>query len=182
MGWIMRKRLMMVAVGALVSAAALSACGGSKSSSSESASAADGTETTAAAGESDASGGADEKEYCAKVKLYMDQADAFDAVMESNDPADIRKGFETMQDLVHKLDDNPPSTIAEDVHTVRKLTDQFVSVFDKYDYDFTKLASAPEFAELSKLMENGEQNAASERLDKWGEKVCGFPPETASGS
>lgn len=173
----MRKQWVMVAAGALVSAAAFSACGGSKSSSSEAATTVAGSESTAAGA---SSGGADEKEYCAKVKQYMDMGDAFDSVMASNNPDDIRKGFETMQDLVHKLDDNPPSSIAEDVHTVRKLTDQFVSVFDKYDYDFTKLSAAPEFTELSKKMDGPDMKSANQNLDKWGQDVCGIAPDTSS--
>lgn len=164
----MRKQLVTVAAGIIVSVGALTACGGGKSSS--------GSATT------EASGGTSEAAYCAQVKEYKATADSFDAVMQSDNAADIRKGFEAMQDLVHKLDQNPPSSIAADVHSVRTLTDEIIAVFDKYDYDFTKLAAAPEFAELSKKMDGGELSAASDRLDKWGQDVCGIAPDTTAAS
>ena len=98
--------------------------------------------------------------------------------MQSTDPKAIRKGFETILVMLHDLDKNPPSAIAADVHAVREVSDEVVSVFDKYDYDFTKLATAPEFEALSKKMDSAAINDSNKKLDAYSTDVCGLPPDT----
>lgn len=184
----MNKRIIVAVAGLLVSAGALTACGSSKSSNSESSttaaaasadSTAGATETTAAA----ASAGGDDAAYCAKVKQYKADSDATDPALQSNDPKQIRAAFETILETIHDLDKDAPKAIAADVHTVRLLADELVATFDKYDYDFTKLSTAPEFTELSKKMDGPDMKTANQNLDKWGQEVCGIAPDTStSGS
>lgn len=158
----MKHRLVIGSAIALTGLLSLSACGGSKSSSA------------------DNGGGSSDAAYCAKVAEYKDKSDTFDSVLDEGNPSGMRTAFETMQGLVHDLDKNPPASIAADVHAVRKGIDEVVAVFAKYDYDFTKLMAAPEFAELAQTMEGDALTAATDRLDKWGVDVCGFPPDEAS--
>jgi hypothetical protein len=162
-------------VGTLAVLTPLAACGGSSKSSTSGAS----SETTVASDSTSGSNsGTSDSEYCAKIKEYKAQSDALDAVMQSTDPKAIRKGFETILVMLHDLDKNPPSAIAADVHAVREVSDEVVSVFDKYDYDFTKLATAPEFEALSKKMDSAAINDSNKKLDAYSTDVCGLPPDS----
>jgi len=161
-------------VGALGVLVPLAACGSSNTSSTSTSSAAASESSTTAA----SSGGSSDSEYCTKVKNYKAQSDALDAVMKGTDPKAIRNGFETIQAMIHDLDKNPPSAIAADVHAVREVSDEVVSVFDKYDYDFTKLATAPEFEALSKKMDSAAINDSNKKLDAYSTDVCGLPPDS----
>ena len=158
----MKKQWITAVVGALVVVGSLTACGSSKSGSS--------------------SGGASEADYCVQVKAYKDKADQFDAMFQNPEANSMKVAFETMQGILHDLDKNPPSTIAGDVHKVRGAIDQMIEVFTKYDYDFVKLATAPEFAELSKVIDGPEFKASTDRLDQWGVDTCGFPPDSTVAS
>jgi uncharacterized Zn finger protein len=158
----MSKRVLGATVGVLAVLGVMTACGDSKSSGS--------------------SGSSSDAEFCAKVKAYRDQEDDFDQVMEEADAAGMKTMFNKMQDILQDLDDDAPAVIAADIRTVREVTDKLVEVFDKYDYDFVRLAAAPEFAELSEVMDGDKLTKATERLDKWGVETCGFEPEPASGS
>lgn len=172
----MKLRPSLMIVGALAVLAPLAACGSSKASTSESASSAAAPETTAAS-----SGGSDAA-YCEKVKQYKAEADASEPALQTNDPAKIRDAFESTLGAVKDLDKDAPSAIAADVHTVRLLADKLVSTLKKYDYDIAKVSASPEFATLAKEMDSPDLNAANDRLDKWGQDVCGIAPDSPSGS
>lgn len=169
----MKLRPCLMLVGTLAVFAPLAACGGSKSSTAESA--------TTAAASGDAAGG-DEAAYCEKVKQYKAEADASEPALKTNDPAKIREAFESTLGAVKDLDKDAPSAIAADVHTVRLLADKLVSTLKKYDYDLEKVSASPEFTSLSTEMDSPDLQAANDRLDKWGQDVCGIAPDSPSGS
>lgn len=158
----MKLRPSLMIVGAVAVLTPLAACGSSKSSTSS-------------------SGGSDAA-YCEKVKQYKAEADASEPALKTNDPAKIRDAFESTLGAVKDLDKDAPSAIAADVHTVRLLADKLVTMFSKYDFDAAKLSAAPEFAALSSEMDSPELTAANDRLDKWGQDVCGIAPDSPSGS
>lgn len=158
----MKLRPSLMIVGAVAVLTPLAACGSSKSSTSS-------------------SGGSDAA-YCEKVKQYKAEADASEPALKTNDPAKIRAAFESTLGAVKDLDKDAPSAIAADVHTVRLLADKLVTMFSKYDFDAAKLSAAPEFAALSSEMDSPELTAANDRLDKWGQDVCGIAPDSPSGS
>lgn len=179
----MGKRIIVVATGVLTALGTLTACGGKSSSNSPRSTEA--TADSAAAVETTAATTAtreDFAEYCAKVKGYNEHAVATESALKSNDPKQIRTTFEAIRDAMHDLDKDAPEAVAADVHTMRTFADKLVGAFEKYGFDVNKLSAAPEFAELSKEMDGGSMTQAGDRLDAWGVGVCGFPPETASGS
>lgn len=171
-------------VGTLAVLSPLAACGSSKSSTAESTTTAAATgDSTAAAPETTAtSSGGNGDTYCSKVAQYKTKADSLSAAMTSNNPADLKNAFETIQVMIHDLDTDPPADIAADVHTMRQVSDEVVAVFRKYDYDVTKLSAAPEYAELSKKVDSDAISAANKKLDEYSTGVCGLPPDTTLAS
>jgi hypothetical protein len=171
-------------VGTLAVLSPLAACGGSKSSTAESTTKAAATgDSTAAAPETTAtSSDGNGDTYCSKVAQYKTKADSMSAAMTSNNPADLKNAFETIQVMIHDLDTDPPADIAADVHTMRQVSDEIVAVFRKYDYDVTKLAGAPEYVKLAETMDSNAINEANEKLDNYSTSVCGLPPDTTLAS
>lgn len=150
-------------VGVMVTVAALGtlvSCGGSKSSSG--------------------GGGLSEAAYCERIKSFEDESDRLGELLSSGGSESLKEGFAAMQALAHKLDDNPPSDIADDIHRSRVLIDDMVAVVAKYDYDFSKVQGAAEWASLGERINGDDMTQVGARLDKWGEEKCGIKPDTAS--
>ena len=180
----MRIRTYLMISGALAVLVPLAACGGSSNSSGTTASSDSGAVTTTS--ESLATTTVDieprDSDYCSKIKEYNARADELDSSMSSTNVADVKAAFESIQVMIHDLDKNPPSEIAEAVHTMREASDQLIAVFGKYDYDFTKLAGAPEYVKLAETMDSNAINEANEKLDNYSTSVCGLPPDTTLAS
>ncbi|MDO9173329.1 MAG: hypothetical protein Q7V62_00905, partial [Actinomycetota bacterium] len=90
----------------------------------------------------DSKSGSSDADYCARIAAYRAEADGLDAVFESDSPdaAAMEDAFTTMQTMVNDLKDGAPSEIAADVSTMAGAIDSVVTIFDQYDWDFTKLA------------------------------------------
>lgn len=147
------RRITTLAIGAFAAVSLLAACGGDDSSNG---------------------GAVSDEEFCTMIQNYKDKADSFDSAFNSDDPKDIETAFTTMQGILHDLDDAAPSGVKEDLGTMVGVIDRMIEIFDQYDWDFTKLAMAPEFEELSTQLDGDEMNAASDRLDQYSEEVCGI--------
>lgn len=167
----MKNQATLMIIGALAVLSPLAACGGSSESN--------GTTTTSVSGATTA---VDIKprdsDYCSKIKEYNSKADELDSSMSSTNVADVKAAFETMQVMIQDLDKDPPSEIAEAVHTMREASDQLIAVLGKYGYDYTKLAGAPEYAKLAETMDSSAINEANDKLDAYSTGVCGLPPDT----
>jgi len=151
----MRKQWLGLVVGALAVAGPLAGCGAS-----------------------DSSAGGSEAEYCAKLQDYQSQASGLSDAFSTADAAKIKKLFETVQDVVRSLDDNPPKEIAKDVHTVRTLTDELVKVLADSNYNAEVLMESEDFKKLSAKLDQGELSDAAARLAEWGKTTCKFGADT----
>lgn len=149
----MKKRSTTLLLGVFAASALLGACGDDKKSGG---------------------GATSDAAYCKKIESYKAKADELDSVMQGSDPAAIKGAFTTMQGMIHDLDKKPPASIAADVHTMTDAVDKIVTIFEKYDWDFNKLATAPEAADLSTIMDNDAVNTASDNLDTYTSDVCGL--------
>lgn len=180
----MKIRTYLMITGAFAVLVPLAACGGSSKSSATTV--AGESSATTVAGESSATTAVDIKprdnDYCSKVKEYNLKADEIDSSMSSTNVADVKAAFESIQVMIHDLDKNPPTEIAEAVHAMREASDQLIAVFGKYDYDFTKLAGAPEYVKLAETMDSSAISEANEKLDNYSTSVCGLPPDTTLAS
>ena len=180
----MKIRTYLMITGAFAVLVPLAACGGSSKSSGTTV--AGESSATTVAGESSATTAVDIKprdnDYCSKVKEYNLKADALTGAMSSTNVAEVKAAFETMQVMIHDLDNDPPSEIADAVHTMREASDEIITIFQKYDYDFTKLAGAPEYVKLAETMDGSAISEANEKLDAYSTGVCGLPPDTTLAS
>ena len=127
-----------------------------------------------ACGDDSGGGAVSEKAFCGMIQDYKDKADSFDSAFDSTDPKDIENAFTTMQGVLHDLDDAAPAEVKEDLGVMVESVDRMIEIFDKYDWDFTKLATAPEFAELSAELEGQAMSDASDRLDAYSKDTCGI--------
>lgn len=127
-----------------------------------------------ACGDDSGGGAVSEKAFCGMIQDYKDKANSFDSAFTSNDPKEIETAFTTMQGVLHDLDDAAPSDVKKDLDVMLSTVDRMISIFDKYDWDFTKLATAPEFEELSADLDSQEMSDASDRLDAYSKDTCGI--------
>ncbi len=119
--------------------------------------------------------------YCAKIADYKAKSDELDSVFSGTpDSAKIEVAFTTMQGMVNDLKDGAPAEIKTDVETMSTAIDSVVKIFSQYDWDFVKLASAPEFATLQEELAGPEMSAASGRLEAFSSDTCGIASDTAT--
>ena len=124
------------------------------------------------------SGGSTDTEYCGLITSYKAKANELDSVMNGTDATAIKAAFTTMQGEVHALDANPPASIAKDVHLMTATVDRMIAIFDKYDYDFTKMSTAPEAAELNELIASTDYTTAQDHLKAYSKDTCGIADDT----
>ena len=91
-----------------------------------------------------------------------------------------KEEFAKFEDVLNNFEDKAPSEIKGDVQTFQKTIAALKSIYEKYDYDATKLAGAatsdPEVAKVVASMSDPEFESASTRLDAYFEQVCGITP------
>ena len=146
------KRITTLVLGAVAGAPILGACGD----------------------DSDGGGAVSDKEFCGMIQDYKDKADSFDSAFTQDDPKAVEEAFTTMQGVLHDLEKAAPADVKKDLDTMVTVIDRMIAIFDKYDWDFTKLAMAPEFEELSADLDSEEMSAASDRLDTYSKDTCGI--------
>ena len=119
--------------------------------------------------------------YCAKIAAYKAKSDELDSVFTGEpDAAKIEDAFTTMQSMVHDLQSDAPAEIKQDVTTMSTAIDSVVKIFSQYDWDFVKLASAPEFATLQEELAGADMTAASDRLEAFSTDTCGIASDTST--
>lgn len=153
------KRSTTMLIGALAATALFAACGDDDKKSSD-------------------GGGTSDAAYCAQISEYRTTTDALDGVFDNPTAASVEDAFTTMQGMIHDLDQNPPSAIADDVHTMTDAVDRIVAIFEQYNWDFVALSTAPEFTELQETLEGEQFTAASDRLESYSIDVCGLPADS----
>ena len=146
------KRITILIVGAVAAATILGACGG----------------------DSDGGGAVSETDFCGMIEDYKDKADSFDAAFTQDDPKAVEEAFTTMQGVLHDLESAAPSDVKADLDTMVTAVDRMIAIFDKYEWDFTQLAMAPEFGELSADLNSEEMASASDNLDAYSMDTCGI--------
>jgi len=125
--------------------------------------------------------GSSTADYCAKIAAYKAKSDELDSVFTGTpDSAKIEEAFTTMQSMVSDLKSDAPAEIKQDVTTMSDAIDSVVKIFSQYDWDFVKLASAPEFATLQQELAGADMTAASDRLEAFSTDTCGIEPETTT--
>lgn len=146
------KRITTLVLGAVAAATILGACGG----------------------DSDGGGAVSETDFCGMIQDYKDKADSFDSAFTQDDPKAVEEAFTTMQGVLQDLESAAPSEVKSDLETMVTTVDRMIAIFDKYEWDFTQLAMAPEFEELSADLDSEEMAMASDRLDAYSKDTCGI--------
>ncbi len=119
--------------------------------------------------------------YCAKIAAYKAKSTELDSVFTGTpDSAKIEAAFTTMQLMVNDLKSDAPAEIKADVTTMSDAIDSVVKIFAQYDWDFVKLASAPEFATLQNDLAGADMSAASDRLEAYSTDTCGIASDTST--
>jgi len=119
--------------------------------------------------------------YCAKIAAYKAKSDELDSVFTGTpDSAKVEDAFTTMQSMVNDLKSDAPAEIKNDVATMSGAIDSVVKIFSQYDWDFVKLASAPEFATLQEELAGEDMTAASGRLEAFSTDTCGIATDTST--
>ena len=119
--------------------------------------------------------------YCAKVVAYKAKSDELGAVFSGTpDAHQVKEAFTTLQSMAHDLGKNAPAKIKKDVSTEATALDSVIKILAKYDYDFAKLAAAPEFADFSSSLDSPEVKAASDRLQAYSTDTCGIASDTST--
>ncbi len=127
------------------------------------------------------SSGSSTAAYCGKIAAYKAKSDELDSVFTGTpDSAAVEDAFTTMQSMVNDLNKNAPAEIKTDVATMSGAIDNVVKIFSQYDWDFVKLASAPEFATLQSDLAGADMTAASARLEKYSSETCGIATDTST--
>ncbi len=125
--------------------------------------------------------GAGSENFCKFLKKLDDSKALDSAFDDSATPETLKTGFETAKSAIADMAKLAPGEIKGDVTTLSAGFTQLSDVFAKYGYDSTKLAAAaasdPTLLDtITKLTEDAKYNDASDRLNAYGEKVCGLPP------
>ena len=132
-------------------------------------------------GDDDKSSGGSSGDYCARIAAYKAKSDELDVVFsDTPDPAKVEDAFVTMQTMISDMKNGAPAEIKADVITMSAAIDNVVAIFSKYDWDFTALAAAPDFAELQDQLAGADMQAASDRLEAYSTSVCGIASETTT--
>ena len=119
--------------------------------------------------------------YCAKIAAYKAKSDELSSVFTAApDSAKVKDAFTTMQSMINDLRSDAPAEIKTDVTTMSDAIDSVVKIFSQYDWDFVKLASAPEFATLQKDLQGADMSAASARLETFSSDTCGIASDTST--
>lgn len=119
------------------------------------------------------------EEYCDLITTYENEGDAFEALFsgEEPDPVATKAAFEQMKSMIDNLAAKAPAEIKADVDTVSKATTLLIDLLAEYDYDImTLIGDAGAGARLEAAMGSADVEAASTRLDAWGEETCGLTP------
>lgn len=149
------KKTKTIVVGAILTAALLGACGDDKKS------------------DGGGGGGAvDTAAFCAKLQEYKTASDGFDSSLNDPTPESLKTAFQTMAGMLADLESSAPSEISADLGKLNDSVDMMMAAFEKYDWDFMQVVSAPEFQEIDTLMSSEEMTAAQDRLDTWAKDTC----------
>jgi hypothetical protein len=103
-------------------------------------------------------------EWC-DLARELDSNDVLDDV-DIEDPDAIESAFEEMIDLTQQAADSAPDEIKDDVELVVETARDLVDELRDVDFDFTALDQS--------VLDNPEATAAGERIDAYGERVCGI--------
>lgn len=136
----------------------------------------------AGCGDDSKSAGSSDAAYCERIKAYKAKSDELDSVFQTDTPdsAKVEEAFTTMQSMLHDLNEGVPAAIKADVAAQTTAIDNVVEIFAKYDWDFTALAAAPEFAQLQDDLSGTDMQASSDRLKAYSEETCGIVDTTDS--
>lgn len=117
-------------------------------------------------------GATDAAAFCAKLQEYKTATDSFDSTMSDPTPESLKTAFETMAAMLQDLESSAPSEISADLNKMNDSVDMMTAAFEKYDWDFMQVVTAPEFQEIDTLMSSEEMTAAQDRLDTWAKDTC----------
>jgi hypothetical protein len=89
-----------------------------------------------------------------------------------------KEQFEKFEEVIQNFEEKAPAEIKGDVQTFQKTIVALKAIYEKYDYDATKLAGAatsdPEVSKVVASMSEPEFEQASTRLDAYFQQVCGI--------
>ena len=126
----------------------------------------DATSEDDSAGDEEFSGeGSDD--FCDKSRRYTEKFE--DIAAAFGDPDESKKQFDEFEDAIEDIAEDAPSEIEADVDAVVKNFKEVKALFEKYDYEFSKIPP-----EESEALDNSEAEAANTRVNAYMEKVCGI--------
>jgi hypothetical protein len=111
-------------------------------------------------------------EVCRYAK-ELEQSGAF-----SGDTDLDKKQFDEFQSAVQNMEDKAPDEIKGDLDKFAQAIAALRSIYEKYDYDESKIAEAavsdPDIAEALNTLSDPEFEQASGRVEAYFEQVCGI--------
>jgi hypothetical protein len=117
-------------------------------------------------------------DFC-DLATKLDEGDPLDdAFSGDSSPDDLKASMDQMVKDVNALDKSAPDEIAKEVALVKESFVAFADALADGDYDITKVAQSPEFAELGEKFDSPEFTAAGEKLDEYLATECGIESES----
>lgn len=144
-----------IAAGALV----LAACGGDDSGSG---------------------GGGSASDWCSLARAFSEQDDVF-GDEDMPDAGSMREGMREAVRAVEQLERVAPGEIRDDVRLMASGMKQLNDALAKVDYNFFALLTDPEAAAALEALDSPDLEAASERIDAYTLRECGFRLDDTSG-
>jgi hypothetical protein len=118
-------------------------------------------------------GGSSSAKYCDVAKELEASTDKFSDI--SDDPADMKSVVELITAGIKKAEEVAPAEIKPAISTLSDGFQQLKALFEKNDYDLTKIAADPEFETISN---DQTFTDASNAVDAYNEKECGITSST----
>lgn len=101
-------------------------------------------------------------DFCAKARDYEAK---FAKI--GQDPSKFKSEWKNLRTAIDDIASEAPREIKADVDVVRKNFDDITTLYEKYDYDFSKIPQ-----EEAKALQSPEGDAANQRLNDYMEQVC----------
>jgi hypothetical protein len=126
------------------------------------------------------SGTGPDSEFCVAAKAADEAGTAVDRALDGGDPAELKPAFADALAKGKAAQKLAPDDIADTVADVVKGQEQLIALFEKDDYDLTKILANPDF---QTLIDDERFSTASDKLDTYLADVCGIArDDTNSGS
>ncbi len=135
-----------------------------------------GAPVAACSGDGDGGGGAggSAADFCATMREVEGLQSRSDALFERTDvPVDeVREVYASFDAALDRLVGTAPDEVASDARLVADTTQRLIAAFERADYDFTALATDPQYAEVLVSLDEARITEANDRLAAYVRAEC----------